>query len=64
MVDDGVTILSVAVMCCVRGFRRARKARDDDPLADYDAISIGVNFDRPPDRAGLTEYLLLSKLTM
>jgi hypothetical protein len=39
---------------------------DDDPaaLADYDAISIGVNFDRPPDRAGLTEYLLLSKLTM
>jgi hypothetical protein len=32
--------------------------------ADYDAIRIGVNINRTPDRTAVTEYLLLSKLTM
>ena len=37
----------------------------DDPavLADYDAIGIGMDLDRTPDRAAATEYLLLSKRT-
>jgi hypothetical protein len=35
--------------------------KDAPVLADHDTIGIGVDFDRPPDRAGRDRVLLLSK---